>query len=307
MARYVLAATALKVMSLNRATRWGYRKLGNAVGGRRRKSRMNAHYVLRAERNLRRIEAAGAIRDGQTILELGTGWIHWESLYTRLFYDVAIIAYDVWDNRHFDAFQSCALQLAKRIETEVDRPAHQIERARSILTSLRAAQSFEDAYKILNITYLLSPDGRLDGIESGSVDLIISSDVLEHIPSSSITTLIADMERVLKAGGHSAHWVVPADHLRIYAPTVNGKQYMVYGEQTWKRFFENEVQYFNRVQMSDWKGHFESGGFEIRHLQVEQRGDVGSLKLAPRFSRYGQDDLECEVFSLVARKPDLSA
>ncbi len=36
-----------------------------------------------------------------------------------------------------------------------------------------------------------------------------------------------------------------------------------YAEKVWKRYFENDVQYFNRVQRPEWLEMFQQAGFEM--------------------------------------------
>ena len=43
--------------------------------------------------------------------ELGTGWIHFYSLYLRLFFDFRGTLYDVWDNRQLHALKRIFSQL----------------------------------------------------------------------------------------------------------------------------------------------------------------------------------------------------
>jgi hypothetical protein len=90
MLRYVAAAAALKFASLPPASPL-YRKVGNQVGARRQvRSRLDPAegYVVRARRVLDLCNEHGLIRDGASILEIGTGWVHWEATVLRLFYDV---------------------------------------------------------------------------------------------------------------------------------------------------------------------------------------------------------------------------
>ena len=114
MLKYQLAAIALKAFSLNSATRKAYRWIGNRVGGKARSQWIKPSYLQRAHENLRFIEQRGAIADGMQLVELGTGWVHWESLFTRMFYDVKITLFDVWDNRQFGGFIHHAQQLRDR-------------------------------------------------------------------------------------------------------------------------------------------------------------------------------------------------
>lgn len=307
MLKYVMAAWAFKAFSLNAATKKSYRALGNRVGGRKRASQVRSHYIQRAHRNLAILERSGAVRDGIQMLEIGTGWVHWEALFTRLFYDVQFTVFDVWDNRQFEGFLHYCRQLQSRLPLEVDRPADKVERAVSLLAEIVELPSFDAVYERLGFRYLIDAQGSLEQIEDESIDCIISSDVMEHIPRNSVKTLLEDMMRILKPGAFSAHQIVTTDHLIIYDGKVNSKNYLRYSDATWKRLFENDVQYFNRIQHSEWIRLFEEAGFAIRHQEITSRTDISSLHINRRFADFSRDDLEGTVSHVVARKSPTSA
>src|SRR5262245_41296508 len=100
MIKYIATAGALKVFSRGPAMQRLYRRLGNRFGGSRRSSGpMPAYYAERVKRILRLLREHPLVKDGDRIIELGTGWLHWEALTLRLFYDIEAVLYDVWDNR----------------------------------------------------------------------------------------------------------------------------------------------------------------------------------------------------------------
>jgi len=305
MIRYALAAQALKFFSLNSATRKLYRSIGNLRGGKSRATAVKPHYIQRANSNLAYLEKYGAIGHGKVAMELGTGWVHWEALFTRLFYDVEFILFDVWDNRQFGGFKFYCSELRRRIATEVDRPREQIERAQTLLDEILTFDSFEAVYQRLGFRYVLNQTGFLDAISDNHLDLIISSDVLEHVPAKAVTELFAAMYRTLKPGGFIAHQIVPADHLLIYDKSVSGKQYLRYSDFVWRAFFENGVQYFNRIQHSEWVEKVRAQGFDILCEEITARIDVSDMKISKRFHNLPQSDLEATVTHLVAQRPAL--
>src|ERR1700694_855372 len=113
MIKYVMTAAVLKLFSATPQTRQGYRLLGNTLGQRRRiRAGLDRKYVERVKRLLQWCEQYKAINEGDQMLEIGTGWLHWESTIIRLFYDVEITLLDVWDNRQLHAYKSHYAQLA---------------------------------------------------------------------------------------------------------------------------------------------------------------------------------------------------
>ncbi|RYZ59066.1 MAG: class I SAM-dependent methyltransferase, partial [Proteobacteria bacterium] len=261
------------------------------------------HYIYRAAGNLAYIEQFGAIADGYRLLELGTGWVHWESLFTRLFYDVRITLFDVWDNRQFPGFLSFAGALRKRLRAEVDRPADQIDRAEKLLDRVLACRSFDEVYALLGFEYVIDPTGSLKAVPDGSLDLIISSDVMEHVPRGAIPTLMKDFMRVLKPGRMAAQQIVEKDHLTIYAPQAHPKAYLRYDERTWKRWYENDVQYVNRMQHSDFLREFKAAGFTVVAEETVATCDSSQIEIAPEFKHYTKADLDAIVTRVMAQKP----
>ena len=301
MLQYVLAAQALKVFSLNGTTKRLYRTLGNTLGGRARERGMPAHYLARADQNLAQLERVGAIRDGLRLMEIGTGWVHWEALFLRCFYDVNVVLMDVWDNRQFGGFKAYAAELGRRLD-ETQRREDQKRRARDVLENVAKCTSFDEVYDLLGFRYVIGVENAYASIGDDELDGIFSSDVLEHIPASAIPQMCREHFRMLKPGAVSSHQVVPSDHLTIYDKQVNGKNYLRYDDTVWNLFFANDVQYVNRIQMSEWAHLLEEVGFEVE-CRPTACVDVSSLKIANRFKQLPPSDLGVTVFHLMGRKP----
>jgi len=300
MLRYVLAAQALRAFSINDSTKSLYRKFGNLVGSRNRARGLPAHYLARANSNLRILEERNLIKNGAKVMEIGTGWAHWEALFIRCFYDVTTVAMDVWDNRQFSGFIRFATELNERLG-ELDRPAEQVEHARGVLDRVLACASFEAVYEALSFRYVLGVEHAYQSIADGTLDLIFSSDVLEHVPASATLGMLQQHHRMLKPGGATAHQIVMTDHLRIYDRSVHPKNYLRYSDRTWQLLFANDVQYINRLQVNDWQRLFLAGGFKVETI-VRNTTDLSGLPLAEQFKSAPAEDLEVAVVSMIGRK-----
>ena len=102
--------------------------------------------------------------------------------------DCRVLLYDVWDNRSFRMFRAYARQLtdpAVRARLGLDNPA-------GVELMERAARSrtAEEAYALLGFEYLLDPSGTLSGVPEGGFDLVVSSDVGEHILRASLPLVV---------------------------------------------------------------------------------------------------------------------
>jgi SAM-dependent methyltransferase len=298
MLRYTLAAFALKAFSSNGAGRKLYRQLGNRIGGRQRLAVSDIDIrVARGDLLVELCRKHGVVRDGDRVLEIGTGWMHWYSLYLRLFYDLEITALDIWDNRQFDALKAAAAKLADVFAKRDTEP-----RARAAVQTVLACRTFAELYERLGYRYVIEPTGSIAQFPHAAFDMIMSFHVLEHVPTQYVEALVANMHRTLRPGGHLVHQIGIDDHLTHYDVSASPKQYLKYSDATWRLLFENEVQYFNRLQGSEWKAVFERHGFRLID-EIAENADIASLRIHPRFAQYARDDLACTTLTLVYRKP----
>lgn len=300
MIRYVGAALALKAFSLNGATRDLYRRFGNRFGGplRRRDSYLRSH-VTRGELLLDLTERYGLRRGGERLLEIGTGWVHWHSLYQRLHTQARITAFDIWDCRQFDSLQTLFGEFARRGSELGARPLP--EHGEQLLRDVLASDDFPQLYARTGLDYRVDDDGSIASLADGSFDAIFSFHTLEHVPK--VERLVDEMFAALRPGGYCIHQIGIDDHLTHYDPGESPKNYVRYSDFTWKLLFENQIQFHNRMQPSEFLKVFDARGFEA----VEVTPGLVPAEQVPRpsshFERFSQEDLRCTVLTIVHRKP----
>jgi hypothetical protein len=301
--KYIATAAALKLFSATPQTRQIYRLLGNTLGQKRRiQHGLDRQYVNRVRKILEMCEKYQAIQESGRLLEVGTGWVHWESTIIRLFYDVEIILFDVWDNRHFGAYKRYLEQLEQIIDQELKLDFGQSERVHTLLQAISRANSFDEIYVLLGFKYVINSNGTLEPFQDESFDAIISWNVLEHVDRVILPAFIQDFHRLLKPGGYSIQKIDPGDHLAYYDSGVCRKNYLRYSEKVWRLYFENKVQYFNRVQRPDWLDLFQKAGFELVE-EEPQFTDVSTIEVDKSYGNLSRQDLECMGLVVVHRKP----
>lgn len=303
MVKYAAMVVASRLFSLTPQTRRLYRSMGNVVLERMRVGEgLPERYVERARKLLGECRRYRALGPGSRVLEVGTGWLHWEATVIRLLYDVELTLFDVCDNRLLNAYKVYVRGLDSAAEEAFDLDSSQLERVHDLLGSISQAGSFNDAYQLLRADYVVDPAGTLTRFADSSYDRVLSCDVLEHVDRDSLGVFVKDMYRVLKPGGYSQHQIDLSDHFWYFDPGVSRKQYCRFSDRAWNRWFENKVQYFNRVQRPEWMRLFTDAGFEL----VEEDStfeSLGSLRVAPQYSGLPRQDLECVVMRIVHRKP----
>ncbi len=303
MLKYIVTAKTLQLFSTSSQTKQMYRFLGNTLGQRRRiHEGLNQAYLERAKRLLEFCQKYALVQDGDKLLEIGTGWLHWESTIIRLFYDVEITLFDVWDNRQLGAYKQYFGQLEKVIDDELEMDAIQHERVHDLLRAIAQANSFDDIYQRLGFRYVVNPEGTLEQFHDEFFTLIFSSNVLEHIEISILPGFVQDFYRLLQPGGYSFHQIDLGDHLAYYDKNVSLKNYLRYSNQTWRKHFENDVQYFNLVQRPAWLDFFQKAGFET----LEEDSlliDISAIDIDKSYSHMSEQDLQCRTMRVLHRRP----
>jgi SAM-dependent methyltransferase len=301
MIKYFVVAAALKLFSTCTLSKNVYRILGNTIGKRKRLAEdIPEYYIQRVNRMLKTHIEMGIDYENKRIMEIGTGWCHWEGIIHKIFFDVNGVLFDVWDNRQLDVMKSYMLQLLNRAEalnvcTDIKL------RACNVLNEILLLNSFEEIYEATGFRYVVEPNGRLSQFESQSFDMIVSAGVLEHIHRSVLERVASEFYRLLKPGGYSIHSINMTDHLHLYDKSVSAKKYLQYSDRIWKLFFENEVQYFNRVQRPEWKKIFSEAGFQLLYEEKEMRA-IEMNKRNIVYKHYDEENIDCTNVYMIQKK-----
>jgi cyclopropane fatty-acyl-phospholipid synthase-like methyltransferase len=303
MLRYHLAAAALRSLSSSALTRRFYRDvLGNRMGARRRLQQgLEPAYVVKAGQFLDLARRHGGVRDGMRLLELGTGWMHFYAIFIRLFHDVSVTLVDVWDNRQLEALQHVFRQLDAQLDTSFELSPAERERAHALLEVVDRVSTYDELYARLGFEYRIDPTGVHAALPDDHFDLIFSFDVLEHVNREDVLPLLRNTTRLLRPGGVQLHLIGIADHLTNYDSGMSWKNYIRYSDRAWKAFFENDVQYINRIQRSEWLAMFRTCGLRVLE-ESRMTCDVSRLKPSVDFSRFDRTDLECVVLTVALQK-----
>jgi hypothetical protein len=291
---YFIFPLTYKILSSTSMARKLYRFLGNSL---RRKCKMQM-FEMRRVRDL--ITSYCELKHGSEVLELGTGWMHRYSIFLRLFQNINLTLFDVWDNRQFTVLKHYIEQLSARLTDE------EMERAAPVLSSIKEVGSFDELYQILGCRYEIEENGGLSRFANSQFDILFSCNVLEHIRKEILSEYIYDIKRILAPGGYSAQIIDIGDHYHYFDKRdTHVKEYLKFTNRLWNRYFDNRIQYINRMQRSDWMKLFEEHGFDLVYKR-EISADISSLRVSNDFSGYSVEELECIRLLIVHQKPRVS-
>jgi SAM-dependent methyltransferase len=166
-------------------------------------------------------------------------------------------------------------------------------------------ESVWDLEKRFGITYLAPRDARATGLDSGSVDLVSSTNTLEHVPAADLVPILAECRRLLRPDGILSSRIDLRDHYSYFDRGLSPYNFLRYSDRAW-RLFNSSVLYQNRLRRPDYLHAFSESGFEIVSEGVArpnegERAALDSLELAPRFREYSPDDVGVLALVLVAR------
>jgi hypothetical protein len=152
------------------------------------------------------------------------------------------------------------------------------------------------AHDGVSITYMVPwLDEKI--IEPGSVDVILSHAVLEHV--ADLESTYRALSRWLKPGGMMSHQIDFTAH--GLAKKWNG--YRSYSEMLWKATVGKRPFLINRQPCSAHVDFMERNGFEILCLMKKHRADgIARSQLSPRWRNISNDDLTCSDVFIQARK-----
>jgi SAM-dependent methyltransferase len=302
MLRYLGASVVANAFSATPTTQRSYRKLANGLETwRRTRMGLPELYVTRIGLLASFIERNLNLTADSSVLEIGTGWVHWESLITSLVCDARVTMFDVVDNRLFQVFKLYVEALRPSLDT-IGLPAGRIDKAHALLEVVEGATSFQQVYSALSWDYVIDPSGTMEDLGEGTFDLIVSSDVLEHIDRAILRPFIEKMFRLLRPGALTYHSIDLIDHLSYYDPKAPAKLYYRFDGAVWDKWVNSKVQYINRVQRPEWLSLFREAGFDVVSEDVTQ-GPHGNAKVHPSYASLSATELEMNTLMLAFRKP----
>lgn len=161
---------------------------------------------------------------------------------------------------------------------------------------LSGVSSLEGVLKACNAIYLTQGLTSLSEIATGSVDLIFSHAVLEHVRRHEFDQTVRECRRVIVPSGKVSHRVDLEDHLG------GGLNNLRFSHRIWESqpFVESGF-YTNRLRCSEMINAFRASGFDVELLACNSYPElpISRRALNEEFVNWPDDELMIRGFTVV--------
>jgi hypothetical protein len=229
---------------------------------------------------------------GARVVELGTGWFPLVPIGLVLLGADRVCTIDTQDLLDRDRVLATLRRYADAVSAG-DVPARPDKLAR--LESALALSPSLDAAGILGVLGITSivGDARATALESSSIDLFVSNNTFEHIPRPVLVDILREFARLAAPGALGSHWIDMGDHYGTFDPSITVFNFYRFPGWMW-RLFNNELQYQNRLRVSDFRDVNAEAGWRVV-LEEHKLGaleDLRRIRVAREFrERYSEDEL----------------
>lgn len=187
------------------------------------------------------------------LMEFGAGW----DLYANLiYYCLGLerqVAIDVRRWARAEAINAVIAHL------QADPPAGHV-RLPSIPVRQESLEA--DLQRHYGVRYMAPFDASTTGFDPGSIDLIVTTSVFEHIPPEVCRAILAECRRVIAPEGLMSHTIDYSDHYAHADPGITDYNYLRFDDRQWERFNPG-IHYQNRLRTPDFRQMFGQSGFAV--------------------------------------------
>ena len=257
-------------------------------------------YALKHLRMLRGCEVSALPKT--TWLEVGPGWA---PLSAVVFYLAGVENHWLYDkHRHFQARYISLRGLEPYLEQVAAASGCDVTAVYRRYGRIRAVTDLS-LLELCNIVYHAPADAAQTGLPSGSVDVVTTTLVLEHIPRGVLKQFLCEWRRILRPGGLMSHTIDLSDHYAHQDRSISSVNFLKFRPRVWN-FFCNRITYCNRLRERDYLTMFSDEGFEI--LYLDSKTDPGALRalasmsVAAEFREMSPRELAVTESYIVAQK-----
>ena len=126
------------------------------------------------------------------------------------------------------------------------------------------------------IEYRAPSDARATALDTGGIDLICTTSVLEHVPPAALHEIMRECHRISRPGAISSHVVDYSDHYAHSDRAITPYNFLRFADRDWSRY-NPALHYQNRLRHFEYGEIFEQNGFAIVSETATEPKHAGQL------------------------------
>jgi methyltransferase family protein len=164
--------------------------------------------------------------------------------------------------------------------------------------TLTGVATLSDLLVRCNAVYLTNGLSSIKTVSDGSVDLVFSQAVLEHVRKSELAAVLRETFRITRSDGFGSHRVDLTDH---FSGQLNSLRF---SEKLWEaEWMVRSGFYTNRIRFVEMCRMFEHAGFDVNVVQTDRFSDLPTprAKLTEPYRSLPDEDLLVSAFDAILR------
>jgi len=241
-------------------------------------------------------KAKELIPQGGVVLDVGTGWFHHDAFLIYLLGNYTIYLFDIKDKARLRFIKNYLGYLLSNQELVCSELGISQKTIQSKLFSLLSLNSRSDIYKKCNFVPCIVRKTDEPFLPECSVDFMVSNCVLNHIPPHVLVPELHALRRMLKMDGYMYFLLGHDDHWTFHDRKANMFNYYRYSNAYYRLFFENDIEFQNRMVKQEWINLFHDCHLSVKecwpYITEKSRSEITRLcHIDSRFAKYPLEDL----------------
>ena len=137
-----------------------------------------------------------------------------------------------------------------------------------VLGPIAVADDPIEALRDIGVSYEVLPPSSFAGIADGSIDLVFSTSVLEHVPADQLPALLDECRRVLRPGGRLSSIVDYKDHYGYSDSALPSHHFLAVPEAAWFAKYSPAIHFQSRLRHDDLLDLLHRAGFDSEVISL---------------------------------------
>lgn len=168
-------------------------------------------------------------------------------------------------------------------------------------------ESLEAVLRPLGMEYH-APYGSLLKERPGQYDLVLCTQVLQHVSPAALSGILAEIHDCLRSGGLFHATIHFIGHFGDPFARHGQYEHLIYSPETWERRFNSRLMSFNRLKGPDYRAALQAAGFRLLAFELTPptESDLAELRrtgVHPSFRHLPEHELAARGVFFVAEKP----